>query len=166
MTILEPSPWKRRSRATGGTTAPMTSVVSDNLDNLWPTLRALARKSATKLAAVSYVTTSKFVAFGRDDVLVVDATDEAIRTRLCDAKVLSRAVGQGAEVYSLPGLHAKVLVLGGTAVVGSANISMTSASSLRLGACLIVACSDLSELRPGSPPSTHMGPPYTCATEK
>jgi hypothetical protein len=80
--------------------------------------------------AVSYVTTSRFVDFGEGDVLVADATDQAIRARLSDAKVLERAFKNGAEVYSVPGLHAKVMVLGSVAIVGSANMSMTSAESL------------------------------------
>ncbi len=44
--------------------------------------------------------------------------------------VLERALERGAELYSCSGLHAKIMLFDQTAVVGSANISQSSATSL------------------------------------
>jgi hypothetical protein len=49
---------------------------------------------------------------------------------LTNAQVLANAFKRGAKLYSLPGLHTKVLLLGGSAVIGSANLSNKSASKL------------------------------------
>ena len=96
-------------------------------DNLWPTIKRLAKRSSSKRAAVAYVTSEEYVEFGEGDVLVTDASHEAIASGQTNAKLLERAFERGAKLYSLDGLHAKVLHLGGTAVIGSANLSETSA---------------------------------------
>lgn len=95
-------------------------------EDLWSRLEKLSVKARRRCAAVAYVTSDARVAFGRGDLLVCDASDEAIRTGQTSARVLADAVGRGAAVFSLRGLHAKVLVLDDTAVVGSANLSATS----------------------------------------
>jgi PLD-like domain len=97
---------------------------------LWPTVRKLSAKSGVKMAAVSYVTSDKYVTFGDDDVLIVDASDSAIGQGQTDALILEQAFERGADLYSYPGLHAKLMVLNGHAVVGSANLSVSSVESL------------------------------------
>jgi hypothetical protein len=99
-------------------------------DNLWATVKRLANKVPAKRAAVAYVTSEEFVQFGGGDVLVTDASDHAIEGGDTSAKVLARAFKRRAQLYSLPGLHAKVLLLSGTVVIGSANLSRTSANDL------------------------------------
>jgi hypothetical protein len=99
-------------------------------DNLWATIKRLAKKSSAKQAAVAYVTSEEFVTFADGDVLITDASDHAIAAGLTNAKVLARAFRRGAQLYSLPGLHTKVLLLGGTAVIGSANLSEASVNNL------------------------------------
>src|SRR5262245_18363121 len=99
-------------------------------DSLWSTIKKLAKKATSKRAAVSYVTSDEFVTFGEGDLLITDASDQAIAARHTDAKTLARAFKRKAHLYSLPGLHTKVLLLGGTAVIGSANLSTTSANDL------------------------------------
>jgi phosphatidylserine/phosphatidylglycerophosphate/cardiolipin synthase-like enzyme len=99
-------------------------------DNLWPAIRRLAKKSAVKRAAVAYVTSEAFVTFGESDVLITDASDAAIAGGQTSAKLLSRALKRGAELHSVPGLHAKVFVLDGTAVIGSANLSESSSNAM------------------------------------
>jgi hypothetical protein len=99
-------------------------------DTLWKTVKRLARKSAVKRAAVAYVSSDEYVQFGRGDTLVTDASDGAIAGGQTDAEVLARARGQGAELYSVKGLHTKVLLLDGVAVIGSANLSASSVDSL------------------------------------
>lgn len=99
-------------------------------DSLWDTIKRLGKKASSKRAAVAYVTSEEFVKFTEGDVLVTDASDHAIALGQTDAQVLANAFKRKAELYSLPGLHTKVLLLGGTAVIGSANLSAGSATNL------------------------------------
>lgn len=99
-------------------------------DSLWPTLQTLSSGGGLKLAAVSYATSDEYVQFGCDDILIVDASDSAVEQGQTDAHLLEEAFERGAEVYSYPGLHSKLMVLNGHAVVGSANLSVSSAESL------------------------------------
>ena len=110
-----------------GITKTMNELLSDNL---WTTIKHLAKKSPSKRAAVAYVTSEEFVKFGDGDVLITDASDHAVSAGHTKAELLAKAFKRGAKLYSLPGLHAKVLLLGGTAVIGSANLSETSANDL------------------------------------
>ena len=103
----------------------MLKVVSGGL---WDTIKRLAKRRAQCSAAVAYVSTDDWLSFREGDLLVTDASDRAIAEGLTSAAVLSRAHRRGVMLYSLGGLHAKVLVLGRTAVVGSANLSRSSRS--------------------------------------
>lgn len=99
-------------------------------DKLWPTIGRLAKRSASKRAAIAYVSSDKLIKFGKGDVLVTDASNHAIAMGQTSAEVLHRAFKRSAQLYSLSGLHAKVLLIDGTAVIGSANLSGSSANSL------------------------------------
>ena len=96
--------------------------------NIWDRIRRLARGRKPRLAAVAYVSTDRYVRFGRGDTLVTDASDAAIRSGETSARALSAVFGRGAEILNLPGLHAKMLVLGDVAVIGSANLSVQAAT--------------------------------------
>jgi hypothetical protein len=97
-------------------------------DNLWPTIKKLAKKPGQRRAAVAYVTSDEHVKFRKGDVLVTDASDQSIASGQTDAKLLDEAFQRDAELFSIPGLHCKVLLLGGTAIIGSANLSANSQS--------------------------------------
>ncbi len=92
-------------------------------DNLWPTLAALSKKRHRLWGAISYVTTTSHLEFGKADVLVCDASDAAIKAGMTSAFTLRRFVSKGAKVYSFDGLHAKTLMIDNKAVIGSANLS-------------------------------------------
>lgn len=107
----------------------MLRVVSEGL---WTELRRIAgkKKNRPRLAAVAYVTSDERVNFGKGDILVCDATDTAIKSGQTAAAILRRAHDRGAQLFSSPGLHAKVFLLGRVAVIGSANLSSKSATEL------------------------------------
>jgi hypothetical protein len=106
----------------------MQKLVSDTL---WKQLRQLGARSTKKVAAVAYVTSDALLKFGREDVLIVDASDQAVKCGETSAPVLKRAVKRGAALYSCPGLHAKVYVFDNrAAVIGSSNVSQSSSSAL------------------------------------
>lgn len=93
---------------------------------LWPRLKALAKHAKRKHAAIAYVTDDTKIRFGKNDVLVTDASDEAIKSGQTSAEVLRAAFERKAEIYSVAGLHAKVYVFDKYAVIGSANLSLHS----------------------------------------
>ena len=97
--------------------------------NLWPTVAKLA-KNTVKRAAIAYVSSDEHLQFGEGDLLVCDASNNAIKTGQTSAAVLKRAFDRGSRLYSLPGLHAKILLLNEKALIGSANASGSSAHSL------------------------------------
>ncbi len=93
--------------------------------DLWPVAAKLSRKAETRLAAIAYVT-AETVKFGEGDVLVVDATRKAITSGETTAQVLLDAHDAGAQIYNCPDLHAKLLVMDDTAIIGSGNLSGNS----------------------------------------
>ena len=92
-------------------------------DELWPTLAKLSEKHRRLWAAISYVTTTSHLEFGKGDVLVCDASEGAIKAGMTSASALRRFRSNGAKVYSFDGLHAKTLLIDNKAVIGSANLS-------------------------------------------
>jgi phosphatidylserine/phosphatidylglycerophosphate/cardiolipin synthase-like enzyme len=106
----------------------MNEILGDY--DLWNMIGTLAAESGAKWAAVSYVTSDDIVRFGEGDTLVVDATDSAIAEGRTDALLLERAFKRGAKLFSVDGLHSKIMVLAGKAIIGSANLSDSSVNHL------------------------------------
>ena len=98
--------------------------------NIWKQVGPRSKAAKRRLVAVAYVSTDEHLKFKRDDVLICDASDRAIRTRETSARVLQSLFRKGVEVRSRPDLHAKVAVFGPHALVGSCNLSATSAEDL------------------------------------
>jgi hypothetical protein len=96
---------------------------------LWPLIHKLAKRGP-KRAAIAYVSNDNDIKFTNGDSLVVDASDEKIKSGDTSARVLRDALNRGANLYSVPRLHAKVMLLNGTAVIGSANLSENSRNYL------------------------------------
>lgn len=82
------------------------------------------------MAAVAYVTSDSMLQFNEDDLLIVDASDQAIESGQTSAPLLRRAFENGVALYSCRTLHAKVMLFDGVAVIGSANVSQSSERSL------------------------------------
>lgn len=97
---------------------------------LWPHIVRLSANAHSKCAAIAYVSDNSRIQFGKGDLLVVDASDERIASGDTSARVLAEARQNGARIYSLQGLHAKLMVFDDVAVIGSANISNNSYSKL------------------------------------
>ena len=77
-------------------------------------------------AAIAYVSDSPPIIFGKGDLLVVDASDSSIKSGRTSARALAAFHKAGAELFSHPHLHAKLMLLDDWAVVGSANASRHS----------------------------------------
>jgi hypothetical protein len=100
--------------------------------NLRRELKRLAERSSHKRAAVAYVTSDEEVRFSEGDTLIVDASNRMIACGDTDAAVLRRAFDRGASLFSLEGLHAKLMLFDRTAVVGSANLSASALTEAAL----------------------------------
>lgn len=111
----------------------MIRVVSKGL---WKEIRALAKKGGSKAAAIAYVSNDE-ISFGEGDILVADASKGQIASGQTVAAVLDRAHKRGASIYSLSDLHAKVIVIDRVAVIGSGNMSKSSANGDRIEAAII-----------------------------
>lgn len=104
----------------------MQKVLSSDL---WKAVRAQARKSQSRKAAIAYVT-KDLVEFRKGDTLVVDASPHAIANGETAAKLLRTLYKKGVRIYHCTGLHAKVLLLDDVAVISSGNMSNSSVEVL------------------------------------
>lgn len=104
----------------------MQRIVSHTL---WMEIKRYAKNASKRQAAVAYVT-QDLVGFRRGDLLVADASEHAVAAGETDAKLLASLHRKGVQIYSCPGLHAKVLLMGSVAAVGSGNLSAASQSNL------------------------------------
>ena len=101
-------------------------------DEVWETLRALAGQRARSHVAVAHLSKGAHdrLPLPKGSTLVVDASEGAVKAGQTDPKELRKYLADGVKVYRVEGLHAKVYVLGGTAVIGSANVSKSSEEDL------------------------------------
>ena len=99
--------------------------------DIWSQVNKLVdgRNTHTR-AAIAYVGLNMRYTFGEDDILLCDASEASIRARRTSAKALGEIWDSGANIYSVPRLHAKCLVAGAFSVIGSANLSDNSANNL------------------------------------
>lgn len=102
---------------------------------LWPQLRKLSRAGMPVLAAIGYYSKDQ-LALKRGDLLIVDACEHNIRSGSTSGPLLLQLFDRGVKLHHLEGLHAKVVVIGRHAVVGSANASDNSESHLTEAAFL------------------------------
>ncbi len=97
--------------------------------DLWREVAKRAKRADTRQVAIAYVT-QDFVGLRKGDTLIVDASRFAIASNETSASLLQKLHRAGVAVYDCPSLHAKLLLLGSVAVVGSANMSSSSAHGL------------------------------------
>jgi hypothetical protein len=102
-------------------------------NGIWKSISSAAKRSdAPVYASVAYFGkgASKLLPLPTNSRLVVDASIGAVKngqTCPADLKAMQK---RGVRIYSIPNLHAKVYVFGGTAFIGSANASNHSAGTL------------------------------------
>jgi phosphatidylserine/phosphatidylglycerophosphate/cardiolipin synthase-like enzyme len=100
---------------------------------IWKLITAAA-KTARKpsYVAVAYFGqgASKLLPLRANSRLVVDASDNAVKSGQTHPADLKRLQGRGVVIYSVANLHAKIYVFDSTAFVGSANVSNNSAGTL------------------------------------
>jgi hypothetical protein len=97
--------------------------------DLWKTVKIQARKAQQRKVAIAYVT-SDLIGFRKGDVIVLDASTQAIASGQTDAHLLRKLQQDQVRIYNCTDLHAKVMLLGDVAVIGSGNLSNSSANNL------------------------------------
>jgi len=103
--------------------------------DVWSHIRNLLSGSRRISAAIGYVgvDADAYLPMRGPGTIVVNAGDEALTIGSTDPNVLLRWTRRGVRVYSLPSLHAKVILVEGDpsfVLVGSANVSWSSANRL------------------------------------
>ena len=103
---------------------------------------AAAKSADIRLFCVAYVTQACSRLFRAGDVLVCDASRKAVSSRETDPRFLLDLLRKGVKIYSCEALHAKCAVFGNTVLLGSANLSESSANRL-IELSILVKDSDL-----------------------
>jgi hypothetical protein len=101
------------------------------VEDLWPRLRSLAANRGPRYVAAPFVGQGSFsrLRLRQGDVLVTRCDIATVKCGLTDPREVVKYVKAGVEVHSAAALHAKVFVLGRTAIVGSSNVSAASENS-------------------------------------
>jgi len=90
----------------------------------------VAKSARTRVFCIAYVTQDLGSAFREGDCLVCDASKKAVSCGETDPAFLLNLVRRGVSVYSCEALHAKCAVFDDWALIGSANLSASSADRL------------------------------------
>ena len=98
--------------------------------NTWTQVAKTIGNEKQKLAAIAYVSSDSNLRFKKGDILVCDASEQAIKSGETSAKTLKVFFEAGATLYSCPNLHAKILTCGNLTIIGSANLSTNAEYSL------------------------------------
>lgn len=101
-------------------------------DSVWTEITERAQKAQRRRVAVAFVGRGapKMLPLDKGDELYVDASTGALAQGATNPEALAAYLKKGVGVWSLRGLHAKVCLFDRTAVIGSANASAHSQSSL------------------------------------
>jgi hypothetical protein len=106
-------------------------------EKIWVEIGKLQGKN--RQAAIAYLGDSApylLRMFRSGDTLICDASTERIRSGSTSKLALRELYDRGVNLYSLPNLHAKVVCIGNTAVVGSMNASTSSVKQFEIAAFL------------------------------
>jgi hypothetical protein len=100
--------------------------------DVWTRIRKLSQCRGRRYVAVPFlgVGARKQLALGRGDVLVVRFDAPTVKAGATDPREILHYLRKGVSVHSIENLHAKVFVLGRTAIIGSTNISRSSENTL------------------------------------
>jgi hypothetical protein len=97
--------------------------------DIWKKVNKLLTKRQKKIACIAYVTSDK-LKLTKGDTLICDASTFSIKFGETSAKTLEIYFNRGVNIYSNQQLHSKVLLTDNFLVIGSANLSKSSAERL------------------------------------
>lgn len=94
-------------------------------DGLWKRIKELPRNGQPVLAAIAYYSFDH-LKLQRGDLLVVNASLHALSSGSTNGALLLRLFKRGVVIHNIESLHAKVISIDKTVIVGSANSSKNS----------------------------------------
>jgi len=97
--------------------------------DIWKKVNKLLTKRQKKIACIAYVTSDK-LKLTKGDTLICDASTFSIRFGETSAKTIEIYFNRGVNIYSNQQLHSKILLTDNFLVIGSANLSKSSAERL------------------------------------
>ena len=112
----------------------MTRFVANDI---WKAVAKKAKNPGRRRAAIAYVTRDLPLQLQCGDVLITDASKNAIASGQTSAPLLRALFDRGVELFSYGGLHAKLIVIDNTAIVSSANLSGHSVDGILVEAGVI-----------------------------
>jgi hypothetical protein len=91
-------------------------------------IRKIARTASRRFGAVAYVAEggAAVLPFTRDDVLVIDMGERAVKSGATNPWQVEKLYRKGVRIFTRQNLHAKIFALGDIVIVGSANLSQRS----------------------------------------
>lgn len=97
-------------------------------ENIWDTITRSVKKRKLNYVAVAYFGSdgANLLPLKKGDILVVDASEKTVINGGTDPKSLHILYDKGVRIFSKERLHSKVMVLGKTLFLGSANVSTNS----------------------------------------
>lgn len=118
----------------------MAKTVFLDRDRYWQEInsRIGSAKRSKAIAAVAYFAKggADFLPLRSGDQLVVDMSRRAVQQGVTDPREIKRLIERGVEVFTRTSLHAKVIVIGGIVISGSANVSQNARQYLDEAAIL------------------------------
>ncbi len=97
--------------------------------DIWKEVNKLLTARQRKIACIAYVTSDK-LNLSKGDTLICDASNYAIKFGETSAKTIETYFNKGVKVFSNQQLHSKILLTDTFLVIGSANLSKSSAEKL------------------------------------
>lgn len=102
---------------------------------LWREIKAIPRNGKSIRAAIAYYS-KDHLKLTKGDQLLVNASLDALTSGATNASVLLQLSNRGVAIHNVESLHAKVILIDKTVVVGSANSSRRSEQELTEAAVL------------------------------
>lgn len=99
-------------------------------EKLWLRLEEISEESTFCRAAIAYLSCDEHIKFRKGDLLIVNASYNAISNGVTSALILERLFNEGVELYSNDTLHTKILFFNEYVYMGSANLSKNSKNNL------------------------------------
>lgn len=97
--------------------------------DIWKEVNKLFKKRQKKFACIAYVTSDN-LELSKGDILICDASTFAIKFGETSAKTLDTYFKRGVKIFCNQQLHSKLLLTDNFLVIGSANLSKSSAERL------------------------------------
>lgn len=97
--------------------------------DIWKEVNKHLTKRQKKIACIAYVTSDK-LELTKGDTLICDSSIYSIKFGETSAKTIETYFKRGVKIYSNQQLHSKILLTDNFLVIGSANLSKSSAEKL------------------------------------